>query len=195
MRIHQVKMMNYKERHRTESMAPQPEGAFALVTCSHCQSRFPDDSSFCGHCGNRLTAEGDESLAVEEDAYTEPEAEWTPPDEEALHQITNTVAQGLVQGEDKEKVAEWLVNGHGWPEVLATGFVDRVEHERQERMLKRRLIRWLVGTNPYILLFAAIAGGMFAILGMPGAMGGALVAVIGYPLVKVVRFYRAKKDK
>lgn len=132
--------MNYKERHRTENMAPQPEGAFALVTCSHCQSSVPEDATFCGYCGNRLTAEGDKSLAVEEDAYSEPETEWMPLDEEALHQITIAVAKLLAGGAGKEEIVRGLVCLNGWPEDSAVGFVNGIQLEiRTGRRPSRQL--------------------------------------------------------
>lgn len=46
-----------------------------MAMCSHCQSQFPDNSSFCGHCGGRLTATDGDSIAVEESADSEPGTE------------------------------------------------------------------------------------------------------------------------
>ncbi len=100
-----------------------------MATCSHCRSSFPDDATFCGHCGNRLAAADNDSLAAAEDAYSEPEAKWMPPDERALHEVTTAVENLLARGDGKEEIVTGLVRLNGWPEASATRFVDRVEEE------------------------------------------------------------------
>ena len=100
-----------------------------MAICPSCQSRFPDDSPFCGHCGGPLAATDDDSIAAEEGGGSEPVADWAPPDEEALHQITMAVAKLLAEGEGKEEIVRKLVRLNGWPEASAIGFVGRVEQE------------------------------------------------------------------
>ena len=50
-----------------------------MAFCSDCQTEFPDNSSFCGYCGGRLTATDDDSVAVEEIGGSEPSVDLTPP--------------------------------------------------------------------------------------------------------------------
>ncbi len=50
-----------------------------MAFCYDCQTEVPDNSSFCGHCGGRLTATDDDSVAVGEIGGSEPDVDLTPP--------------------------------------------------------------------------------------------------------------------
>ncbi len=100
-----------------------------MALCSNCRQSIPGDATFCGYCGGPLAATDDDSIAAEESGGSEPTADWTPPDEEALHQITMAVAKLLAEGEGKEEIVRKLVRLNGWPEASAIGFVGRVEQE------------------------------------------------------------------
>ncbi len=133
----------------------------------------------------------DDSIAVAESAGSEPGAEWTPPDEEALHQITMAVAKLLAEGEGKEEIVRGLVRLNAWPEDSAVGFVNRIQLEirtgRVERVygVHRRSPFVKDDYTPRSQRSARDARQIFQKALAQGALGAALLAVAVWYLAVV----------